>query len=35
MTFIAGFLTGLGVSLVILLLGMWLWWAAGEAEVQE
>ena len=25
MTFIAGFLTGLGVSLVILLIGMYFW----------
>ena len=35
MTFIAGFLTGLGVSLVILLIGMYFWWAAGEAEVEN
>lgn len=35
MTFIAGFLTGIGVCLAILLLVAWLWWAAGEAEVQE
>jgi hypothetical protein len=32
MTFIAGFLTGISVMLVLLLLGMWLWWAAGERE---
>ena len=31
MTFIAGFLAGISVMLVLLLLGMWLWWAAGEA----
>ena len=32
MTFIAGFLTGISVMLVLLLLGMWLWWAAEERE---
>ena len=32
MTFIAGFLTGISVMLVLLLLGMWLWWAAGGEE---
>lgn len=31
----ACFLTGIGVCLAILLLVAWLWWAAGEAEVQE
>ena len=37
MTFIAGFLggflVGISVMLVLLLLGMWLWWAAGEEGV--
>ena len=32
MTFIAGFLAGISVMLVLLLLGVWLWWAAGERE---
>jgi len=32
MTFIVGFLTGLGVSLVILLIAMYFWWAAGGDE---
>ena len=32
MTFIAGFLAGISVMLVLLLLGVWLWWAAGGRE---
>ena len=35
MTFIAGFLAGISVMLVLLLLGMCLWWAAGEPEVNN
>jgi hypothetical protein len=35
MTSIVGFLAGISVMLVLLLLGMWLWWAAGEAEVEN
>ena len=35
MTFIAGFLTGIGACLALLLLVAWLWWAAEKPEVQE
>jgi hypothetical protein len=35
MTFIAGFIAGIGTCLAILLLVIWLWWAAGDPEVQQ